>query len=107
MKVFVWFTLVLLAFSMVRSLYGAEELQAAVALEVLSTFDVMWDTVLYRIAEIGYAFKGLGDLAWYNAIIEVLKGIYNVLVLPVRVSWEFCSFLLNAFQLFFFGTGQN
>ena len=107
MKVFAWFMLVLLAFSMVRSLYGVDELQAAVALEVLSTFDVMWDTVLYRIAEIGYSFKGLGDMAWYNAVIEILKGVYNILVLPVRVSWELCSFLMTAFQLFFFGVGHT
>ena len=104
---------VLFAISLIRVALIGKPLSLSYFMELLSGLDLDFSMTIINCAQIADTFSGLGDFSFWEAILQFLRGILEVVALPVSLIVDlfsfassvidFCNKLLG-FNLWFRGT---
>lgn len=84
--------IILLALSFLRFLVGGKPLTLSYFMQCLTSVDVDFSNTVYKVASIAKDFTGLGDISWWNAIVQFLKGIIKLITLPIDVIIDLFDF---------------
>lgn len=87
--------IIMLSISVLRVALGARPLTTSYFLDLLSDIDVNFSYTLGHIAKIADLFQTSPDVAWYEKVISWLSGIFNALVLPIKLLQDLFSFVLS------------
>lgn len=107
LRIFFMFASILLGLSLIRFLLSGEPLRFSYLLELISKIDLDFSSTIYRIGVIGRDFGTLGDVSWWNAIIQFLRGIYHAVTLPIEIVLDLLAFMWSCVELIISILGVN
>ena len=90
--------IILLALSFLRFLVGGKPLTLSYFMQCLTSVDVDFSNTVYKVASIAKDFTGLGDVSWWNAVVQFLKGIIKLVTLPIDILVDFFEFAYSVVE---------
>lgn len=104
-KIFFILISVMISISAVRILAGADSLSVSVFLEAVCNLDLDFSTVVSGWLDVAESFSSVGSGNVFEAVFGAVKGLFNLLKLPIALVADLLYFLLSVVRFASFLVG--